>query len=287
MNIPEAVRQLVGPITAADVIICLPGLTLFAVWLYKTSMGRNALADSPPRRNSMPAYLPFIPLFIWVGLIAAATFIKEMLLPDLPDWQNVYLDNLIICVGAILATAAIILLARAHFVRRLKGFGLSTKTIRKDFFAATLNLISVYPLVAGALILTIFVGKLVWGPGFEMQRHQELELITLHSQLEVRLLIIVSAIVVMPVFEEMLFRGLFQTVIRSFLNPTAEKAWLSIVISSALFAAVHANAGHWPALFVLAVGMGYAYEKSGSLLRPIFIHSLFNAVSIIFALRNG
>jgi membrane protease YdiL (CAAX protease family) len=48
-----------------------------------------------------------------------------------------------------------------------------------------------------------------------------------------------------------------------------------------MFAAVHSNVEHWPALFVLGVGMGYAYEKSGSLWRPIFIHALFNGVTIL------
>jgi membrane protease YdiL (CAAX protease family) len=80
----------------------------------------------------------------------------------------------------------------------------------------------------------------------------------------------------------MLFRGLFQTMLRSI----SAKPWLSIAISSVLFALAHANAGHWPALFALSLCMGYSYEKSGSLLRPIFIHSLFNATSIIGTLYN-
>jgi len=128
-----------------------------------------------------------------------------------------------------------------------------------------------------------------------MKKHQELELILLHPQLELRVLIIITVIFVMPAFEELLFRGMFQTTVRSFLEvspfsdrlrTTAARSWLAIAISSGLFAAVHAYAGHWPALFALAVCMGYAYEKSGSLLRPIFIHSFFNATSIIATLTQ-
>ena len=289
MNILETIKQLGSTITVTDIIICLPGLLLFGIWLLRTSLGRKALADSVPRRNSMPAYLPFIPLLIWLGIFSAAIFIKEILLPDLPDWQNAYLDNLSLCIAAIAGGAVIILLARGHFARRLQGFGLSAKTIHKDLFAAVLNLITAYPLVAIALILTIFFGKLVSGPEFQIQKHQELELISQYPQLEVRVLIVITSVAVMPVFEEMLFRGLFQTVIRSFfLNfQYRQSAWLSIALGSGLFALVHANTGHWPALFVLATCMGYAYEKSGSLFRPIFIHSLFNASSIIFALYSA
>ena len=280
MNVPEIIKQLADYITEIDFIICLAGILLFGGWLLKTSLGRKALSDSVPRRNNMPPYLPFVLLFIWFGAVSLAISITEKLLPDCLPWQKALLDNLILCIGAIMAMAVIIFLARASFARRLKGFGLNLRTIHKDFPAALLNLLSVWPLVAVMLILTTHLGKLILGPDFEMQPHQELELIRAYSQLPVRVLIIITAVAIVPAFEEMLFRGLFQTMLRSILLTP----WLSIVIASGLFALVHANAGHWPALFALSLCMGYAYEKSGSLLRPIFIHSLFNATSIIAVL---
>jgi membrane protease YdiL (CAAX protease family) len=85
-----------------------------------------------------------------------------------------------------------------------------------------------------------------------------------------------------PTLEEMLFRGLFQSAIHSYTN----RPWLSILLTSAIFAMVHSNPGHWPALAVLSVGLGYSYEKSGSLFRPIIIHALFNAASIAAALTQ-
>lgn len=293
MSVPEIIKQSVSYITEIDFIICLAGTLLFGGWLLKTSLGRKALSDSVPRRNNMPLYLPFVPLLIWLGAVSLAMLVIEKLLPDLLDWQKALTDNLILCISTIMAIAVIIFLARASFARRLKGFGLSVKTIHKDFLTAFLNLLSVWPLLILMVILTIFLGKLIWGQDFEMQPHEELELIRAYPQLPVRILIIVTAIAVVPVFEEMLFRGMFQTMIRSILEkfPFCEKlqnkalrAWLSILISSGLFAVAHYDPGHWPPLFMLSLGMGYAYEKSGSLLRPIFIHSLFNATSIITVL---
>jgi membrane protease YdiL (CAAX protease family) len=275
-----------------DNVLCAAGLLLFGIWLLKTSLGRNALADSRPRRNNMPLYLPFIPLFIWFGTPSLAILIITKLVGDLQGWQGAFLDNLVLSVGAIAAIAVIIFLARASFARRLRGFGLNIKTIHKDFLAAFVNLLAVWPLVMAAIISTIFFGKLIYGRDFQMQQHEELELITAYPQLPLRILIVVLAVVIAPLLEEMLFRGLFQTTIRSILesrnpnfgNPSG--AWLSILMSSALFVMVHANAGHWPALFVLAVCLGYAYEKSGSLFRPIFIHSFFNATTIIAVLSQ-
>lgn len=278
-----------------DVIVCLPGVTLLGVWLLRTSLGRKALINSQPRRNNMPIYMPFIPFFIWLLVLAILMFIKELYLPDLKDWQSSYFDHLILCLGALMGTAAILFAARRHFARRLKGFGLGLKKMHKDFGAAVLNLVTIYPLVAVALISTVLLGKLIQGPYFELQKHRELEIMGLYAQPELRLLVIITVIFVMPVFEEMLFRGLFQTTIRSFLAspPVAKRLgsrlstpWLAIALTSGIFASVHAYAGHWPALFVLAVCLGYAYEKSGSLLRSIFIHSFFNATSIIAALSQ-
>lgn len=282
MNVPEIIKQSVSYITETDFIICIAGVLLFGGWLLKTSLGRKALSDSAPRRNNMPAYLPFVLLFIWLGAVSLAISVTEKLLPDLLDWQKALLDNLVLCIGAIMAMVVIIFLARASFARRLKGFGLNLGTIHKDFPAALLNLLSVWPLVAVMIILTTYLGKLIWGQDFEMQPHQKLELIRAYSQPPVRVLIIVTAVAIAPAFEEMLFRGLFQTMLRSILL----KPWLAIVIGSGLFALTHGNAGHWPALFALSLCMGYAYEKSGSLLRPIFIHSLFNATSIIAVLYH-
>jgi len=281
-------------------LICLAGLILFARWLLKTSLGRKALADSVPRRNNMPAYLPFVPLFICFGTVWLIASITHRVFGDLQGWQSNFLDNLILCISELTAIVVIIFLARIHFARRLKGFGLNVKTVVRDFFAAFVNLLTVWPLITAAILLTMFFGEHIWGREYQMQQHQQIKLITEYPQLPLRIMIFVVAVVIASLFEEMVFRGLFQTTIRSYLvarpswpcfhgleaRATSGKAWLAIAISSGLFTAIHANTGHWPALFVLGVCLGYAYEKSGSLIRPIFIHSLFNAASIIATLNQ-
>jgi membrane protease YdiL (CAAX protease family) len=341
MSVPEIVRQIHEIIDVRTLMICMAGLTLFGIWLGRTSLGRKALADSRPRRNSLPFYVPFVLLLIWFCSVGLAVLMIERLLPNLPDWQSSLVNNIIISVGAIAVVALAILLARAHFARRLKGLGLNLRTAHKDFAAAFVNLLAVWPFMLAVIILTRSLGKVIFGPEFEMQQHEELELITTYSQLPLRVMVVVVAVVVAPVLEEVLFRGFFQTVLRSFLEtrrirfgirraarpvegephthteepaappapaafddadpvrseledaaeqPTAGSShavWFAIVFSSALFAIVHAEPAHWPALFVLGMCLGYAYEKSGSLLRPIFIHAIFNGVTVLFVLHGA
>lgn len=102
-----------------------------------------------------------------------------------------------------------------------------------------------------------------------------------------------SAAVVTPIFEEVLFRGVMQTfwvgVFAQGLGVAGEgrnsagSRWGAIVMTSALFALLHAG---WssPAIFVLSLGLGYVYERTGRLWPVIVMHALFNALSITLTL---
>jgi len=259
--------------------IWLAGLAIFASWLLNTSLGTRALSNSPPRRNSMPPYLPLIPLMLWFGAVSMIILLIQKLTPGLQDWQKIFRDHLIMSIGAVVTMAAMMFLAHIHFPKGLKGFGLNIKTIAKDFVMAAINLLATWPLMMAVITMTIFFAKLLSGQDYQMHQHEQLELITEYRQTPIRIMIVFVAVVVAPLLEEMMFRGFVQTTIRSYLN-IKNNAWPAIAISSAFFALMHADPGHWPALFILGLCLGYSYEKSGSLFRPIFIHLFFNAYSI-------
>jgi membrane protease YdiL (CAAX protease family) len=307
-------------ITATD-SIWLAGLILLARWLLNTSMGRKALADSQPRRNNMPGYLPLVPLVLWFGGVAVAVVLVQKLTPNLSGWQELFRDHIVMSIGAVITIVVMLFLAHVHFSRRLKGFGLNIRTIAKDFFMAIVNLLAVWPLILAAVTGTIFFVKLFSGQEYQMQQHQQLEMVTEYPQLPLRIMIVFVAIIIAPLLEEMMFRGFVQTIIRSILDfrftsfdfrlksaigqtslpeqsaignrqsqispARGGQAWLAIIFSSVFFAIMHADPGHWPALFVLGVCLGYSYEKSGSLFRPIFIHLFFNASSVAIALYQA
>lgn len=292
MNISETLERLAEAISIPDVVVCMVGTVLFAVWLVKSSFGRDALVESVPRRNKMPAHIPFVLLFTWFVLIGIGALLTTGLVDNLEEWQGAFVDNTIVCFSGVVIIVVIIFYTKAHFARGLKGFGLDVKTIHKDIGGGVINLLAAWPFVTGAIALTFLFGLVIRGPEFEIERHESLIQIGSYEQPSLRLLIVVVAVIVAPLVEEMLFRGLFQTTIRSLLTESQlgkrlrsgwAVPWVSIFIASGIFSTVHAYAGHWPALFVLGICMGYAYEKSGSLFRPIFIHALFNTTSVIAA----
>jgi membrane protease YdiL (CAAX protease family) len=92
-------------------------------------------------------------------------------------------------------------------------------------------------------------------------------------------LISVFAIAVAPVFEEFFFRG--------FAYPALKQrwgTWKALAIVSTAFALVHLHPPSLGPLFALALGLGVAYELTGSLLTPITMHALFNATNVAMLL---
>ena len=115
--------------------------------------------------------------------------------------------------------------------------------------------------------------------------------------------LIAGACVVAPLFEELLFRGYLQTLLRrlvSFMmpqnvaggagsppvSPNAAQTWVAIVLTSTLFSVPH-PAWSRPIIFVLSVCLGYAYERTGNLWVPIMLHATFNSVSTALFLAGS
>jgi membrane protease YdiL (CAAX protease family) len=265
-----------------DVVTIGSGVGLFAWWLLSTSLGRNSLAGSKPRRNCMAPFTPIILFITWLLGIAALQSIAYSIAGHIERWQALFLGQLVYSVGSVVIVALVLILAKLDFARGLKGLGLRLKAAPRDLGLAFVTLLAVWPLVLAAMSLTVLVSRQLFGQDYQIPQHEALKMITESPALPLQVILVIMAVVVAPVVEEMLFRGLFQTTIRSYLD----RPWLAIVLTSILFATIHEDKSHWPSLFVLALGLGYAYEKSGSLLRSIFMHAMFNGISIVIVLTQ-
>ena len=96
-----------------------------------------------------------------------------------------------------------------------------------------------------------------------------------------------AAVVVLPaVVEEVLYRGLLQESFRRAKLFSSGNPWLSIILASLIFTAMHVGAVEPHALvglFVLSLGFGWAYARTGRLTASITMHMAFNAGNIILA----
>ena len=181
---------------------------------------------------------------------------------------------------------------------RLKSLGLRVKGLGGNMGWGLILALAVWPvatlvLVPVSLQTVEFVCRWLWDMSYTVQTHTLLREMNGSSTTIHWWLVIILAVVVAPVTEEILFRGLLQ----GWLAGMFRSRWAAIVVSAGIFAVFHlaaredAIAGEFPlarietipALFVLGLVLGYAYEKSGSLYRPMAIHLVFNALTLLTA----
>lgn len=91
-----------------------------------------------------------------------------------------------------------------------------------------------------------------------------------------RFLVIIAAVVIAPLAEEVLFRGFVYGVLKRYTD-----APFAALASSLMFAVIHMHVGSLLPLCMLAVLFCLAYEITGCLLTPMLLHAVFNGASVI------
>jgi membrane protease YdiL (CAAX protease family) len=86
----------------------------------------------------------------------------------------------------------------------------------------------------------------------------------------------IFAVVIAPVAEEFIFRGMLYPFVKQLGSPRA-----ALFGVSAIFAGIHFDAGTFVPLFAFALALTWLYEKTDCLLAPITAHSLFNATNLV------
>ncbi len=88
---------------------------------------------------------------------------------------------------------------------------------------------------------------------------------------------IVLAVIMAPIFEEIVFRGIIQKgLINKGMNPAT-----AIIIASVVFGLVHANPWQFVGAVLLGCVLGFVYHRTKSLLLPILLHAFNNLCSSI------
>ena len=266
-----------GAVNMFILVLTMSAITLLVYWLSQTRFGTDALIDSRPRRNSMSFYMPIIPFMTWMAMGVLFGAILHGLPKNISDYHIEILQLLATLAIYVIILSICVFIIKTNFVRAFKGLGLRLRTIKKDIPMAALRLFMVYPVVGLVMLLIIGIGRLFLGPDWTITPHESLQLLDKYPELFSRMLLVFVAVIMAPLVEEILFRGLFQTMLRNFMPGP----WAAIFATSLIFAMAHPDPVHIPILFTLSVGLGYAYDKSGSLLQSMIMHAMFNATSVI------
>ncbi len=211
---------------------------------------------------------------LFVGLLAFIYLPDQLLVMLGRLHPGAYTRELII--QSNLMTLALIIFVLGVLVGRrmnpLDLFGLRGQSPRRILLGAATCLLALLPVVFFAMMLTQYC--------FGRPAEQPLMIyLRTHSGWADLLPLIVTAVIIAPFTEEIIFRGYVYGVVRRYGG-----RWCGILFSAVFFAAIH---GHIPSLiplFLLAVGLNLAYEYTGSLWTTMLMHGTFNSISIVAAL---
>lgn len=160
-----------------------------------------------------------------------------------------------------------------RFRLSFKGFGLGLALA-----------VAAFPITAAASSVAFAIVTALDSAPPDAIAHETLDAIRDPSGGVWRWILIAGAVLVTPVVEEILFRGLLQSAMAAALP----WRWGAVIGASALFTLAHTGGGveahSLPAIAVLGLAMGIAYERTGRIAVPIAMHVAFNGANVALAL---
>ncbi len=152
------------------------------------------------------------------------------------------------------------------------AFGISVARLPLDFLRGVLALLAVLPALLGITLLFHVILNLL---GHQPSLQDVALAIADEANRWAKIYFAILAILLAPVFEEILFRGLLLPVIARRFG-----AWAALLVTSFLFASIHGHLPSFATLFAFAFALGSAYILTGSLTVAIVMHALFNGITV-------
>ena len=272
------------------------GLLLWAGWLILRPGG------FPGRNRSVDArwgVLDVIAIgFFWMAaqsLALGGVLAVRGVPPDTPDPDPRLLATALIAAGIaqLLAVAAGLTWLSIRYGHRFGEFGLSGRTAPLGIPAGLAGFCMWVPLVW--TVQALLVRFLPYShPAIEGMMGRPTPLVIFQTWF--------LAILVAPLAEEILFRGVLQGWLQRWPNRRPENRgslifgesasphgnagdrpidWMAILLTSLVFAAAHYSQGPAPvSLFVLSLGIGYLYQRTGNLTACIVMHMILNTITL-------
>jgi membrane protease YdiL (CAAX protease family) len=281
--------------------------------------GAPALANAPMRvhRLSIFTLLGITTLYIALLILTGAVINFEGLQKSGEGMTFVMLfDSIAKGLAALLFLPAIAF----SFEGGLDGFGLSLRKLPKGIGLGVLAALIILPWIF--LVEEGAGGLSEWIRHAEPPVHPLLKELAKKPEPLAQWILVCTACVFAPILEELYFRGLLQTMVVGrrpqrvaaeepvvegavdagaeavpaiYIEPPAvllnSRRWTAIFLVSFLFVLVHFDTATLnfeviPPLALLAITLGFLYERTGNLWACITLHSIFNTVSTIAFLKT-
>jgi membrane protease YdiL (CAAX protease family) len=166
------------------------------------------------------------------------------------------------------------LFVQEHQISWNEAFGFSEGSKGRVMLLGVAAAVATLPIILALQLGSAFVMKAFsWEPVAQNVVQQIQEGGTLDRQI----FFFIVAVILAPVAEEILFRGVLYPSLRRMGYPR-----VALLGTSFLFAAIHYNAATFIPLMVLALVLTFLYERTNNLLASIACHSCFNCINFTF-----
>jgi membrane protease YdiL (CAAX protease family) len=162
---------------------------------------------------------------------------------------------------------------RRHEMNWREAFGFQKSNLFRALSWAVVLAIVILPVALELQRASVFVLEKI---GWPVEDEAAVMLVTGAKSLWLKIYLGVFAVVLAPVAEEFIFRGVLFPFFKQ--RGLPKFAWFGV---SFLFAAIHFDAAIFAPLFAFALALTWLYEFTDNLLAPVFAHSLFNAANLI------
>jgi membrane protease YdiL (CAAX protease family) len=289
-SMPDADNRLLRVLDVIDYALAAAGAAVLIIavvrWWHRG--GRDPLRGSPIRANGLSFVHVYAVLLVYfltamigaqLAVLATPPGIDDSLLKV---WRSVLATNL----TQILLAMACLVVGRIAFTSGWRSFGIGRRPWAGEIGWALGAWLVAFGVCGPVAMGTEYLIKRL-RPGYEFSDHGVFQLLESPDAPPVMMIVaIVGAFLLAPVGEELFFRGILQTGFRKLIASrpgSLRHRWGGILITAGLFGVVHGSTPHHiPALILLAIILGFVYEKRGSLTTVILIHLLFNGKSLLW-----
>lgn len=176
-----------------------------------------------------------------------------------------------------LANAAGFVTAIAFFdffiVRRTTGRKLNFNFSPTNFYTYLL----IFPMMTGMMFVAEFITSQIPTTGPFFGKYYEFFTQLMEKLTDDPVVMIITAVICAPIFEEIIFRGIIQ---KGLMNKGVEP-WKAIGSASVIFGLVHGNPWQFVGAVLLGGVLGLVYYKTKSLLLPMLLHGFNNLCSTL------
>lgn len=263
-------------------------LSIFVLYLAKRKNFFFIKQTFPPIFVSLKMLLILFGGYLLISFLFAP-FVSKIILALMEDITKSRIQNRIAWISLIqivtivsIALFLIFYCKKVAFIQWPKIFKSSSSSPFKDIGMGIISWLISFPLVSFFYEISEMITVWLYGKeGPEQSAVTYLKMALTSPTLFITALI--AVLIGAPIIEEILFRGFLQTYLRNKLGIKS-----AILVSSLIFALFHYSyqqgIGNFPlitSLFVLALFLGFIYERQRSLLASIALHMTFNSISVI------